>query len=164
MFANPITRTILSSSGAIPVRRNPNNGNGSTSGRTDAVTNGGASQSSLFRETSAALIKGELIGVFPEGTSYTQPSIIQVMPGAAWAAVEYARHVRDRRNDGDVKGTEEFCGGKRDLVIVPVGIVYTDKSRYRSRIFVKCVHIFLLLSALTRPQIWQAYRCIFLHG
>ena len=117
MFANPITRTILKSSGAIPIRRSPNSGSG------QAKANNNGDRSTLFRESSAALAAGQVIGVFPEGTSYTSHHILQVMPGAAWAAVEFLRSQRG------VKGNL-----KTGLKIVPVAIVYTDKSRYRSRV------------------------------
>lgn len=119
MFANPITRAILESSGAIPVRRNPNNGSGSSA----KTNNGDPSRSTLFRESSAALAAGQVIGVFPEGTSYTSYRILQVLPGAAWAAVEFLR--------------SQQRGVKTGLKIVPVAVVYTDKARYRSRILVK---------------------------
>lgn len=127
MFANPIAGAILSSSGAIPVKRNPNN-NSATTSTTNANAPGSTAlttQSNLFRESSNALAVGEAIAVFPEGTSYTQPSIVQVMPGAAWAAVDYIRSTQEGK-----KGGEE---GK-EMSIVPVGIVYTDKSRYLSRV------------------------------
>ncbi|EDR09927.1 glycerol-3-phosphate O-acyltransferase [Laccaria bicolor S238N-H82] len=119
MFANPITRAILESSGAIPVRRNPNNGSGSSA----KTNNGDPSRSTLFRESSAALAAGQVIGVFPEGTSYTSYRILQVLPGAAWAAVEFLR--------------SQQRGVKTGLKLVPVAVVYTDKARYRSRILVK---------------------------
>ncbi|KAF8154540.1 hypothetical protein B0H34DRAFT_660490 [Crassisporium funariophilum] len=130
MFANPIMGAILSSSGAIPVRRNPN-GSSSPSAlpsSSDSPTtsthkrqkNGAdLTRATLFAETSRALSRNQVVGVFPEGTSYTQPGIVQVMPGAAWAAVEYGR----------AEGR-----GETGLTIVPVAIVYTDKSRYRSRV------------------------------
>ncbi|KAF9562082.1 glycerol-3-phosphate O-acyltransferase [Agrocybe pediades] len=127
MFANPVAGAIMSSSGAIPVRRNPNNGSTASSEHASTSTpkkvDVGLSRSSLFRETSKALAEGQVVGVFPEGTSYTQASIVQIMPGAAWAAVEYMRYAE--------------VEGRTGLVIVPVAIVYTDKSRYLSRIFVK---------------------------
>ncbi|RDB26185.1 Glycerol-3-phosphate O-acyltransferase 1 [Hypsizygus marmoreus] len=126
MFANPITRAILESSGAIPVRRNPNNGGSASS---SAATNTNTTQTSLFRDTSTALASGGVIGVFPEGTSYTQPGIAQVLPGAAWTAVEYVRWVR-----ATGKGKRE---GEEELTIVPTTIVYTDKARYLSRIVVR---------------------------
>lgn len=123
MFANPVARAILTSTGAIPVRRNPNNGASSPTS-TQPTTHPSSPQSNLFKESSNALAAGQIIGVFPEGTSYTQPSIVQVMSGAAWAAVEFTKWAHERDLDG--KGQE--------LTIVPVGIVYTDKSRYLSRV------------------------------
>ncbi|EPQ51328.1 glycerol-3-phosphate 1-acyltransferase [Gloeophyllum trabeum ATCC 11539] len=112
MFKNPLSRVILTSSGAIPVYRNPNS---NSAARTPSAK-------SLFDSTSETLAKGEVIGVFPEGTSYTEPRIAQVKEGAAWAAVEYVRWAKEHGRDGT------------DLVIVPVGIVYTDKSKYQSRL------------------------------
>ena len=94
LFEFPLAAAILSSSGAIPVTRNHSH------------------SSSLFKSTSLALNHGEAIGVFPEGTSYTQPRIMQVKPGAVRAAAESGKGV----------------------VVVPVAIVYTDKSRYKSRV------------------------------
>jgi len=138
MFANPISRTILLSSGSIPVKRNPNNGNSGQSSldTTKANTSSSAGslsshQATLFRETSTALASGHVIGVFPEGTSYTEPSIVQVMSGAAWAAVEYARWEREQEVNGVNRKQREK---RKGLVILPVGIVYTDKSQYQSRV------------------------------
>jgi len=68
-----------------------------------------------------------MIGVFPEGTSYTEPSIAQIKEGAGWAAVEYIRWRMEKNGSK--------CQDKPTrLVIVPVGIVYTDKSHYLSRV------------------------------
>ncbi|KAG6839984.1 hypothetical protein C0991_009862 [Blastosporella zonata] len=67
-----------------------------------------------------ALAAGEVIGVFPEGTSYTQPSVMQVMSGTAWTAIDY------------VKWAHQQDVNSPPLTIVPVGIVYTDKARYQS--------------------------------
>ena len=118
MFANPLVRAIMLSSGAIPVKRNAYNGNGTVSGSGSGVS----PQISLFHESSMALAHGAVIGVFPEGTSYTSPGILQVMSGAAWAAIDY------------VKWTREQAVKCKKLTIVPVGIVYTDKARYQSRV------------------------------
>ncbi|KIK98623.1 hypothetical protein PAXRUDRAFT_133855 [Paxillus rubicundulus Ve08.2h10] len=123
LFKNPIAGAVLTSSGSIPVYRNPNNlgssGNGGASGSS-------ISQTELFRHTSAALARGEVVGVFPEGTSYTEPYIVQLKDGAAWAAVEYAKTV-------NVHTTENPGDATKELLIVPAAIVYTDKSRYQSR-------------------------------
>ncbi|KAG2125658.1 hypothetical protein DEU56DRAFT_824288 [Suillus clintonianus] len=116
LFKNPISGAMLTSSGSIPVHRNPNSSSSS---------NSNGSQADLFRHTSAALAAGEVVGVFPEGTSYTEPGIVQVKDGAAWAAVEYAKAVTLSGKEG------------KELVIVPAAVVYTDKSKYQSRVCVR---------------------------
>ncbi|KAK7049857.1 hypothetical protein VNI00_005287 [Paramarasmius palmivorus] len=126
MFKNPIVGGVLSSSGTIPVNRNPNRG-------ADAVASSNQSQSSLFMSSSQALAQDGVLGVFPEGTSYTQPSIVQIMSGAGWAAVEYVKWEHERAQ----KKVDDNSPQDSRLVIVPVTIVYTDKSRYLSRITVQ---------------------------
>ncbi|KAI0717400.1 acyltransferase [Cerioporus squamosus] len=124
LFKNPVVGAILSSSGSIPVARNPNN----TPVPTEQPGGAGltASQSlvneALFRETFKALEREEVIGVFPEGTSHSEPSIAQIKDGASRAALEYVNWARER------KGKQE-----KRLLVVPVGIVYTDKTQYQSR-------------------------------
>ena len=66
-----------------------------------------------------------VVGVFPEGTSYTEPRIVQVKEGAAWAALEYSRWMRENA-DGD----------GQPIKIIPAGIAYTDKTQYLSRVSV----------------------------
>jgi len=67
-----------------------------------------------------------VVGVFPEGTSYTEPHITQVKEGAAWVALEYSRWMRE---SGDQNG--------QPIKIIPVGIVYTDKTQYLSQVSVE---------------------------
>ncbi|KAF8915691.1 hypothetical protein CPB85DRAFT_1292856, partial [Mucidula mucida] len=112
LFTMPVFRSILSSSGAIPVQRNPNRDDGS-------------SKAALFKSSSIALASGQVIGVFSEGASYTEPTIVQVLSGTAWAAVEYTRWRRQQQDAG------------KDVVIVPVGLVYTDKATFDSGLLVQ---------------------------
>lgn len=79
---------------------------------------------------STALARNECIGVFPEGTSHTEPHIIALKDGTSWAALEYLRYLQ---------GTEENKGAKdgKPAIIIPVGIAYVNKSKYRSRVAVK---------------------------
>lgn len=67
--------------------------------------------------------------MFPEGTSHTEPHIIALKDGTSWAALEYLRYL---------EGTEENGGPKdgRPAVVVPMGLAYVDKSKYRSRVAV----------------------------
>ncbi|KAH9920018.1 glycerol-3-phosphate-1-acyltransferase [Epithele typhae] len=124
LFKNPIVRQVLLSSGAIPVARNPNATPPSESATPSDRGNPPHSHANdaLFRDTFKALERGEAIGVFPEGTSYTEPGIAQVKDGASRAALGYVKWVREGKGKG------------KKLLIVPVGIVYTDKSQYQSAV------------------------------
>ncbi|KAI0674283.1 glycerol-3-phosphate-1-acyltransferase [Trametes maxima] len=119
MFKNPLVRTILLSSGSIPVARNPN----SVSAPAEPGQGQSTVHEALFRETFKALDREEVIGVFPEGTSYTEPGIAQVKDGASRAALEYVKWAQETKDGGQ----------GRKLQIVPVGIVYTNKSQYQSK-------------------------------
>jgi glycerol-3-phosphate O-acyltransferase / dihydroxyacetone phosphate acyltransferase len=90
----------------------------------------------LFRGTIEALSRGNAVAIFPEGTSYTQPRIMQIKDGAAWAALEY--------NKWASENPEQAC--KESLVIVPCAIVYTNKSKYRSyvRPFVMYIDLYCI--------------------
>lgn len=82
------------------------------------------------------------MAVFPEGTSYTLPKIVQVKEGAARAALGYIQWNRSRGNHtSNLMASEKKDKTHEteidDVCLVPVGIVYTDKSRYRSRLIVR---------------------------
>ncbi|TFL03121.1 glycerol-3-phosphate-acyltransferase [Pterulicium gracile] len=103
LFANPIMKYILDSTGNIPVDRKSKDRQG------------------LFKGTFEALSHGFVVALFPEGTSYTEPRIMQIKDGAAWAALEYT------------KWKESHPGAHpKDVVVVPASMVYTNKSKYRS--------------------------------
>ena len=95
---------ILSSAGNIPVDRKSKD------------------RQKLFKGTFKALSENQAIALFPEGTSYTEPRIMQVKDGAAWAALEYTKWLSENGNKG------------APVVIVPAAIVYTNKSKYRSNV------------------------------
>lgn len=78
----------------------------------------------LFRGTIEALSHGAAVALFPEGTSYTEPRIMQVKDGAAWAALEYSKWAKENPDSA----------ADKPLVIVPCAIVYTNKSKYRSNV------------------------------
>ena len=85
----------------------------------------------LFRGTIEALSRGNAVALFPEGTSYTEPRIMQVKDGAAWAALEYNKWTREKPENAS----------QDPLVIVPCAIVYTNKSKYRSYVRPVCMII-----------------------
>ncbi|KAI0916264.1 hypothetical protein AcV5_003250 [Taiwanofungus camphoratus] len=119
LFKSPLVRAVLLSSGSIPVRR-----------ATKTDTSIANLHQALFFETFRTLDAGEAVGVFPEGTSYTEPQIAQIKDGAAWAALEYMRWRKVNNGDGEENAN-------RQLLIIPVGIVYTGKSQYQSRVCVR---------------------------
>ncbi|KAF8132536.1 acyltransferase, partial [Boletus edulis] len=127
LFNNPFSGALLRSSGSIPVRRNPNSMGSHGGPGSLSCASSTTSQADLFKNTSVALARGEVVGLFPEGTSYTEPAIAQVKEGAAWAAIEYVKAVAARRATGE--GGEDL-----PVIIVPAAIVYTDKSRYQSQV------------------------------
>ena len=126
LFKNPVIGAILRSSGSIPVARNPNSvpvPNEQPTG-TDPAPSRSSVNDALFRETFKALEREEVIGVFPEGSSHSEPSVAQVKDGASRAALEYVKWARERNGKQ----------AEKRLLVVPVGIVYTDKSQYQSRV------------------------------
>ncbi|KAI9339142.1 hypothetical protein BD770DRAFT_331160 [Pilaira anomala] len=78
----------------------------------------------LYASTFDVLKLGEAVAVFPEGTSHTLPRLGTFKDGTSFAALEYAK-----------MNYEE--GNQKYAPIVPVGIVYPDKSKYRSVVIVK---------------------------
>lgn len=104
LFGNPVARWILLSAGNIPVDRKSKD------------------RRVLLKGTLEALSRGEAVALFPEGTSYTEPRIMQVKDGAAWAALEYTKWAKE---NPDKVVTQE-------VQVIPAAIVYTNKSKYRS--------------------------------
>ncbi|KAG8934545.1 hypothetical protein FRC02_009757 [Tulasnella sp. 418] len=105
LFGHPIAKKVLLDAGNIPVNRKSSD------------------KQAMFKGTFDALAVGEVVALFPEGTSYTEPRIMQVKDGAAWAALEYMKW--SQSEEGKAKGAKE-------LVVLPAGLVYTNKSKYRS--------------------------------
>lgn len=73
---------------------------------------GGGDNTDTFAATRAALEKGELIALFGEGVSHDEPGLLDVKTGAARIAL----------------------GADGPLSIVPIGLIYDDRARYRSHV------------------------------
>ncbi|KAJ7933930.1 hypothetical protein B0H13DRAFT_1952564 [Mycena leptocephala] len=108
LFINPIVSYVLYSAGNIPVDRKSKD------------------RKVLLKGTMEALSKGYAVALFPEGTSYTEPRIMQIKDGAAWAALEYTKWKQE--------SPEKQL---KPLVVVPAAIVYTNKTKYRSDVVVE---------------------------
>lgn len=68
----------------------------------------------MFRAVHAALAEGSAVGIFPEGTSHSAPSLVPLKTGAARIALGAAAQVG------------------RDFPVIPVGLVFRRKERFRS--------------------------------
>jgi glycerol-3-phosphate O-acyltransferase/dihydroxyacetone phosphate acyltransferase len=73
-----------------------------------------AQNNATFAAVEEALLKGECVLIFPEGISHDEPQLQPLKTGAARMALQAYR------------------AGAKDLVIVPIGLTYADKLRYRS--------------------------------
>jgi hypothetical protein len=73
-----------------------------------------------FARCHAELSRGAAVALFPEGTSHNRPHRLPLKTGAARIALE-----------------AEARRGPLGLRVLPVGLVYEDKSRFRSRVIVQ---------------------------
>jgi len=107
LFRIPIFGRLLFALGMVPAFR--------------AVDNAGEVGRNVesLSKAAAFLAKGALVGIFPEGKSHDLLKLEQVRSGAARMALQ---------------GHE---AGARTLVVVPLGINYERKERFRSAIWVK---------------------------
>ncbi|CAO0791978.1 unnamed protein product [Mucor circinelloides] len=113
IFVNKYATKFLNSVGCVPVDRESKDHLG------------------LYQSTFDVMELNESIAVFPEGTSHTLPRISKLKDGASFVALEYAKALKDKpryNRHGKLA---------KPAVIVPVGIVYSEKSKYRSVIIVR---------------------------
>ena len=102
LFKHPGLGWLVKGAGAIPVYRAQDDA-GSTDQNQDT-----------FRAVWAALGEGAAVGIFPEGTSHSGPSLVPLKTGAARIAL----------------GAAARTGGA--FPILPVGLSFRDKAIFRS--------------------------------
>ncbi|KAJ1980484.1 hypothetical protein H4R35_001104 [Dimargaris xerosporica] len=113
LFRNKHIARVLASCGVIPVDRS------------------GKSNTTLFELTFDTLRRGGVIGSFPEGTSYTLPHMLDLKDGTSWAALEYAAALEASPEFQQLAHDPQAQNDLR-LQIVPTGITYVDKARWRN--------------------------------
>lgn len=116
LFKPGFARTVLLDAGNIPVDRKTKD------------------NQKLFALTFDNLKHNECVAIFPEGGSYTMPGIKELKDGASWAALEYAKNVREKGRSISTGG--EVGADPKDVTICIAGITYTDKSKYRSSVLI----------------------------
>ena len=102
LFEEPLVGSLVRAAGSIPVYRTQDD---------PALMERNAS---VFEAVHEAFAHGAAVGIFPEGISHSEPSLVRLRTGAA----RIARGMAERR--GIV------------VPIVPVGIVLRQKERFRS--------------------------------
>ncbi|KAF1797426.1 hypothetical protein FB192DRAFT_1399849 [Mucor lusitanicus] len=106
-FRIPLVGKILKAAGVLPV---------------DTKTH---SNAKLFEHTLLTLDRGAVVALFPEGTSYTAPNHLPFKDGISWASFEYLTQLAQREE------------GPESVSIIPVGITYSTKNRWRSEMVVE---------------------------
>jgi hypothetical protein len=95
--------------GAVPVRR-----------RMDHSSEEALDNEDAFKALHDILLKGHCVGIFPEGISHSQSQLSTLKTGAARIAL----------------GAIERCSD-RPIYIVPCGLNYTQRNRFRSSVLVQ---------------------------
>jgi len=115
LFENPFLRAFLGAVGMVPLRRaSDERARRQAGGTPDPKRNEDA-----FRAVIDALAHRRAVLIFPEGKSHDEPSIAPLKTGTARMALQ-AR-----------------AAGVRELAVLPIGFVFEDKSRPRTRILVE---------------------------
>ena len=108
LFSVPILGALLRLMGAVAIRRRQDHG-GSAQSNEDA-----------FRELEQVLLQGRAMGIFPEGISHDESQLVPLKTGAARIALSTLSQ-----------------GSERPLYLVPVGLVYFTRHRFRSSVLVQ---------------------------
>ncbi len=105
LFKSALLRTMLSGLGAVPVARKADHGDG-------------ASNDQAFAALHDVLRAGRAMGIFPEGCSHDEAHLVRLKTGAARIALGAAA---------------ELPEGAPPIRIVPCGLTYVRRKRFRSR-------------------------------
>jgi glycerol-3-phosphate O-acyltransferase/dihydroxyacetone phosphate acyltransferase len=108
LFASKLRAWLLRSCGVIPVHQHR--------GKSDKVER----NIEAFQECYEVLERGEVIGIFPEGISDMPRRVKKIKTGAARIALE-----SERRNQY-----------KLGIKLIPVGLYFFSRSRFRSKVLV----------------------------
>ncbi|CAK4732356.1 hypothetical protein LEN26_018796 [Aphanomyces euteiches] len=116
LFKHPIGGKILRALGAVPVYRPPGKHANQDTDSEMAPEEIAKATRYMFEETWKVLHQGNLVVLFPEGTSYTLPHMLELRTGVMRVAT------------GFVKTYET------PITVVPLGLTYFNKDRFRSEV------------------------------
>jgi len=121
LFHLPVMKNILKGLKAVPVRRAVDLPKGEENSANATHLN----NTSMFSEVWKALDEGDAIAIFPEGTTEMVSHMRKIKTGAARIALGFGKEHRTGSNKD-----------KQDLRIVPVGLNYTERNRFRSKVLI----------------------------
>jgi glycerol-3-phosphate O-acyltransferase/dihydroxyacetone phosphate acyltransferase len=107
LFRNPLLARFLSACGAIPVYRKQDD--------PDKMDKNVGSFEACFE----ALARGEVIGIYPEGTTHSETRVQQIKTGAARIALGY------EAQRGEAADT---------LTLIPVGLTFDARKSFRGHV------------------------------
>ena len=116
LFRTPIVGTFVRAFESLPVYR--------------AQDGADPTQNRLMIQHAIELLgRGNVLGLFPEGTSHSDPQLRALRTGAARIALS----ARSAHATGDAESTPSGLDAGRRVSIVPVFLYYEQKSVFRSR-------------------------------
>ncbi|CAH0489342.1 unnamed protein product [Peronospora farinosa] len=117
LFSNPIASFVLKRFGAVPVYRPRRNENSLADVDSDMTPEElEAANRTMFQYTWRVLDGGNVMVLFPEGTSYTAPKMLSLRTGVVRVAIGFAKHY------------------DKPIPIVPLGLNYFNKDHFRSQV------------------------------
>ncbi|CAI5725946.1 unnamed protein product [Peronospora effusa] len=117
LFSNPIASFVLKRFGAVPVYRPRRNENSLADVDSDMTPEElEAANRTMFQYTWRVLDGGNVMVLFPEGTSYTAPKMLSLRTGVVRMATGFAKHY------------------DKPIPIVPLGLNYFNKDHFRSQV------------------------------
>jgi 1-acyl-sn-glycerol-3-phosphate acyltransferase len=105
LFRNPLVARFLAACGAIPIYRKQDDPD-----RMDRNTD-------AFAACYRALERGDLIGIYPEGTTHAERRVQRIKTGAARIALEY-----------------QAAGRGAPLSLIPVGLTFDARKAFRGHV------------------------------
>jgi glycerol-3-phosphate O-acyltransferase / dihydroxyacetone phosphate acyltransferase len=105
LFRNPVMARFLTACGAIPVYRKQDD--------PDKMDRNADSFAACFR----ALERGQLVGIYPEGTTHSESRVQRIKTGAARIALDY-----------------QAAGRGAPLTVIPVGITFEARKAFRGHV------------------------------
>jgi len=88
--------------------------------------------SELQKETFKALKEGRMLALFPEGTSHSEAHILHLKDGISWMILEFYG----------------ATNGEIEVPILPCGITYLNKDKWRSQVFIQYAKPFTISKEL----------------